>query len=375
MPSCGPSRVDILNTGSIAEQYGRPHLKSLSCSDLLVDIGQNDDCDDENNAQKRLQTDHDVMFVFKDLVICNVFPNTKNRKLELDTSGTDVGFEHFVRVNYSGTNKLLTNSEAVDHLITVVRNTGIEQKIKRIFSRLKDEDTEDYEAMIDVSIKQEGPSVCMKVVLVKLDYQKVLMECDFLFALPLGIWPQAAHEWTIRPRNWPNKEFVDWLVNNTNCCVVPKPRYPTDTDYWRISFSRQEVELANILPGRARNIYLRFKLLYKQELKEKYPEYKSYHMKTTFNWWMEEQELDTWEEGKGQLKTSAELLDSLVRKFKSFISNSYLPHYFLSSVNLMPTSEPVRAMLMMVFSIMSAKAWKKKIGNRPIGVKITAHCT
>ena len=128
----------------------------------------------------------------------------------------------------------------------------------------------------------------------------------------------------------------------SQCCgipfknnVVPKPRCPGDDQFCRISFSKQELLLARELPTQARDIYLSLKVFYKSKIKPIHPDIQSYHMKTAFYWWLEEQDPSQWE---WEFSPTNALIDSLIEKVKFFLSSGHLPHYFIPSVNLLPRS-------------------------------------
>ena len=118
-----------------------------------------------------------------------------------------------------------------------------------------------------------------------------------LLALPLAGWPVVAKEWITRKRKWPNEDQVHHLLE-LPCHLIPKPVMDDDKDYWRFSFSRQELYLATILPFKARLAYVGLKYILKKYLKKISKKLKSYHMLTAFLWFMEETGNLMWEDEK-----------------------------------------------------------------------------
>ena len=167
---------------------------------------------------------------------------------------------------------------------------------------------------------------------------KILFDCDFLLSFPLVGWPSPAQEWVARERFWPDQEVVTRLAS-LPCHLIAKPSYEEDLTSWRFSFSRQEIELSQILPLNARLCYLGLKLIFKKEIKERCPSVlKSYHMLTLFLWFMESRPVHSWEEDSDQ---SCEFN---LRALFSFVSlrleNSDIPHYFIRSLNLGKWTKP-----------------------------------
>ena len=158
---------------------------------------------------------------------------------------------------------------------------------------------------------------------------QIIFDCDFLLSLPLAGWPSPAMEWITRERAWPCKEVVDWLVKLPTH-VIPKPRSEGDEESWRFSFSRQEIEISNILPHNARLCYIGLKIIIKKYIKTIFSGLKSYHMLTLFLWFMEEQEPHVWG-GKDAFNGNFKCLMKFVAKH---LENDDIPHYFIRSLNL-----------------------------------------
>jgi len=387
--------VTILNTGSTVEKLGRPR----AFSDITMEdenVYPFPETENQNHPKELLKSDHDLMFVLEDLVIHTKPSNQTKYSLEIESTGNP-GAEHFVKIYKVCKNKrkgILKNKTANDYISKVVysafftnekKQTSRSKRLlklvqKKILKRRSHEppqkctigiteectskNTEDKtrrtpEEYASIDIHQEGPSVNMKVTK-KVDPTNILFECDFLLALPLDSWPQAANEWITRTRKWPAQEVVQEL-SKEKCYVIPKPKFPEDEEFWRISFSKQEVLLSERLPDRARHLYLRMKLDYKTYIKNLYPELKSYHLKTAFFWWMEEQDPSLWETNE---VTREELFSSLNQKLLSFVATGFLPHYFIRTVNLhcMPPGMEKFGLICQVTHI--SKAWINKIRER-----------
>eukprot|EP00092_Neocalanus_flemingeri_P004763 GFUD01005128.1.p1 GENE.GFUD01005128.1~~GFUD01005128.1.p1 ORF type:complete len:527 (-),score=94.85 GFUD01005128.1:95-1675(-) len=366
--------ITVLDTGSIPEKFGMS-VWNISSSVGIVRDHDMIAVDDSQTQDPRtlLKTDHDLMFILEDLIICNNLPNVTNFCLEIEPK-SEPGSEHFVQiytVAQDNTKEILKNTLANDYLLKIVEGAFFTEKrmpsslSKRLQNFIRENlfglPCRNLNSSTEVSILQEGPSVNMKVTLLKT--HKLLLDCDFLLALPLECWPSCANEWITRTRKWPSQDTVKALTTQ-KCYVVAKPRFPGDDDFWRISFSKQELDLAKELPEKARHVYLRLKVLFKKKIKLVYPEMKTYHMKTAFYWWMEEQDPSQWEETN---PTREDLLESLIQKVKFFIMSGNLPHYFIPTVNLLPVSSYQRFRILTSFTIL-AKNWIKKVRTKTVTI-------
>ena len=201
------NNVIIINTGSIVEKFGRPPLENS-------EVEPQEDLDlyetaDQKHPRELLESDHDLMFVMKDLVVCTELQNITNYRLELEPTCIP-GAEHFVRIYSVAQDKLkeiFKNSTATDFISNAVKNAFFEERniptsqasslMSFVEKNCRCGGTANERTSID--IHQNGPSVNMKVTM-KYNPEKVLFECDFLLALPLESWPQAAREWVTRDR-------------------------------------------------------------------------------------------------------------------------------------------------------------------------------
>ena len=165
-----------------------------------------------------------------------------------------------------------------------------------------------------------------------------MFDCDFLLAFPLSSWPSQAAEWRHRNRHWPDQTTVDMLTR-LPCHVIPKPRHELDIDSWRFSFSRQELELAHEMPLNARLCYICVKLMFKKHIQIESPSIlKSYHILTMFLWFMETRSVFVWK------NDSQESFEENLRTYLNFLctmlENKKIPHYFISSINLLENLLP-----------------------------------
>ena len=161
---------------------------------------------------------------------------------------------------------------------------------------------------------------------------QTVFDCDFLLSFPVSGWPSPAAEWKTRMRTWPCQQTVDWLVS-LPCHVIAKPILEGDEESWRFSFSRQEIELANILPHKARLCYVGLKLIFKKHLKCIFSGLKSYHMLTLFFWFMEEKQPYVWAKQAGYEVSFKTIFSSLLMFVSEALKNGYIPHYFIRYKN------------------------------------------
>eukprot|EP00092_Neocalanus_flemingeri_P062339 GFUD01075194.1.p1 GENE.GFUD01075194.1~~GFUD01075194.1.p1 ORF type:complete len:809 (-),score=151.58 GFUD01075194.1:65-2260(-) len=340
LDSIDPSpQVSFLHTGSIPEQFGKP---------LMIFEGL---ARSVSNSFPELRSDHDVMFVLEHVPVYeDVSVNEEGN--ENETNGFwlraevmfEEGKEEFVRIIPMLRDTMLTthlsNRIASNFLTEVVSNSFF--KKGKISDQLKElpllinsrEIGESFTSMLreetsnKVFISRAGPSVNMKVTG---QSGQLVFDCDFLLSLPVVGWPSPAGEWRIRERVWPGEEMVDWLVR-LPCHLIPKPVNEGDQKTWRFSFSRQEVELAKILPHNARLCYVGLKHIFKKYLKSTYSGLKSYHILTLFFWFMERQDPRLWEEN-GDFPFNTKLT-SLLKFVAESLHRNFIPHYFIRTINL-----------------------------------------
>ena len=126
---------------------------------------------------------------------------------------------------------------------------------------------------------------------------------------------------------------MDRLVS-LPCHLIAKQIKEGDKESWRFSFSRQEVELATILPHNARLCYIGLKLIFKRHLKPIYSGLKSYHMLTLFFWFMERQDPTHWEDIGDFTFSFNTRLTSLLKFVAESLHSDCIPHYFIRTINL-----------------------------------------
>eukprot|EP00092_Neocalanus_flemingeri_P064604 GFUD01078426.1.p1 GENE.GFUD01078426.1~~GFUD01078426.1.p1 ORF type:complete len:982 (-),score=180.67 GFUD01078426.1:82-3027(-) len=329
-------KISFLHTGSIPEQFGKP-LMIFGDLDRTV-----------SNSFPELRSDHDVMFVLEHLPVYEKgqVMDKSGFWLEAESIGQD-GKEEFVKIipmmDSSKLVPLLKNTIASNYLTEVVssiffkggkitnegRELPLEMNTTELGSNLTSSLLEDIS--YNVLLTRAGPSVNMKVTGHR---SQIVFDCDFLLSLPVAGWPSPAKEWKMRRRTWPSQDTVDWLVS-LPCHLIAKPVTEGDEETWRFSFSRQEIEIANILPSKARLCYVGLKFIFKKHLKSIFSGLKSYHMLTLFFWFMEEEQTDIiWGKEDSCNKSFKSIFLSLMKFVSKALSEGNIPHYFIRSINL-----------------------------------------
>eukprot|EP00092_Neocalanus_flemingeri_P039908 GFUD01043466.1.p1 GENE.GFUD01043466.1~~GFUD01043466.1.p1 ORF type:complete len:837 (+),score=156.43 GFUD01043466.1:125-2635(+) len=318
--------VSFLHTGSITEQLGKP---MMVFGDLERSV---------TNSFPRLRSDHDVMLVLEHLLVYNEGTQNQQEGFWLKGEVMDRGGKgEFVRiipmVGFSKLAPHLSNKDASDFLVELLSDTffkngkitdaGKKLPIQMNMRELGESLNSTFVEPISnkVLITRAGPSVNMKVTGHR---GLVVFDCDFLLSLPVTGWPAQAWEWRTRKRIWPNQKTVDWLAS-LPCHLIPKPASKGNQESWRYSFSRQEIELAIILPHEARLCYIGLKHIFKKYLVSSFSGLKSYHMLTLFFWFMED----------GNHSAAFDtMLRSLLQFVAKYLRCEYIPHYFIRSINL-----------------------------------------
>ena len=359
--------ISYLHTGSIPSQFGKP-VMLLEGLDRLV-----------SHSFPHLSSDHDLMFVLDHLPV----------QEEMVESGTpciwllaelmqSVEFVRVIVMESDGDRSrpvtVITNREASDYLkrrvvATFFTDSGAMTPAARQLPVVVDQldlcsclSRPFYQETTNkVLITRAGPSVNMKVTAQR---GQLVFDCDFLLSLPLSSWPSPAQEWRARERLWPSRVQVERLAS-LPCHLVPKPASEFDTLSWRFSFSAQEIQLSSMLPLEARLCYVGLKHIFKKHLKTISPDLKSYHMLTIFLWFMESQDPKCWIEddqkagdciitvqslspeesekaGPKHLPSRSlptlHMLSSLLGQAAQVLESLSLPHYFISSLNLLKIS-------------------------------------
>ena len=180
----------------------------------------------------------------------------------------------------------------------------------------------------EVLISRAGPSVNMKLIG---EQSQLLFDCDFLMSLPVSGWPLPANEWRTRERIWPEQPTVNWLTK-LPCHLIGKPRNEHDFVGWRYSFSRQELELTNLISLDARLCYVALKFIFKKHLSPLESGLKSYHMLTLFFWFIEQKCVAFRNDENSDFN---ENLRMLLKFVLHHLEIKRVPHYFISSINLL----------------------------------------
>ena len=129
--SCSLSTdVRVLHTGSIVEKFGAPRQAKVNAMAL----------DDIDHPSKLLQSDHDMMFVLENLVVCNQVPNINNCTLEVKPRPeNDYSPGHFVEIVArcpENRKVLLKNSTVNNHLYNIVRETFMSNRKSSLREKL-----------------------------------------------------------------------------------------------------------------------------------------------------------------------------------------------------------------------------------------------
>eukprot|EP00092_Neocalanus_flemingeri_P056623 GFUD01067151.1.p1 GENE.GFUD01067151.1~~GFUD01067151.1.p1 ORF type:complete len:691 (-),score=155.86 GFUD01067151.1:217-2097(-) len=332
--------ISFLHTGSIPQQFSKPKM-------MFGDVGIGI-C----NSFPELRSDHDVMFVLEHLpVTCR--PTRGDRTpfslwLEAEMIPID-GKEEFVRIIPMTNSKSGVAPWLPPYLKNTLANEFLSEAIKNSFLTISHSTHPDHPewpfltvsedlapSVINpfhqseahkVSLTRKGPSVNITVTAFR---DQAVFDCDFLLCLPVRDWPSPALEWKSRYREWPCKETVQRLTC-LPCHLIAKPAREGDDKTWRFSFSQQEIELAQILPPKARLCYVGLKYIFKRHLKAICKDLKSYHMLTIFLWFMEKENPTKWDDHT----STKHMLALLLLEVAERLDTGSVPHYFIRTLNLL----------------------------------------
>uniref|UniRef100_A0A7M6DKY1 Mab-21-like nucleotidyltransferase domain-containing protein n=1 Tax=Clytia hemisphaerica TaxID=252671 RepID=A0A7M6DKY1_9CNID len=156
---------------------------------------------------------------------------------------------------------------------------------------------------------------------------------DITFAMYCNEWPGMVSDWERRPKKWPKPQDVERIAN-LGCFLVPKSQALSDREdmTWRISFSKSEVELANLMPPVAKMCFMGLKAIIRDQF-AKFPHIISgYCFKSIFLYNLEKTDPEIW------LSRSEEnisrcfniLLDEVISTFE----NGLCPHFWIPRIDL-----------------------------------------
>ena len=153
----------------------------------------------------------------------------------------------------------------------------------------------------------------------------------------------AIRDFQSRPRQsgWPRREILDKMQIPPGMLVCASHKLSSSDDQalqFRLSFSLQEIMLAQDMPGWAKQGYIAFKSTIKSSLtrhrhsiaSEGRSKVCSYHLKTVLFWTLEDP-------GSWNMSCPFQFMMKLLASLRSFISRSppVLPNYFIPKCNLL----------------------------------------
>ena len=180
-------------------------------------------------------------------------------------------------------------------------------------------------------VEAHGPAIYVK-------YDLEDTHVDYVLALECSFWPTCAEDWPNRSRNWPPQRDVDIIFNN-GCHLVPKqpPAVFQPSDYeietvWRVSFSVAESILFFKMEKDMQILKKCLKILKMLHgFHFASPNIiTTYHLKTLTLWAAERFPLNTFTE-----TNVAHIVLALLDDLLHCLATKKLPHYFISSVNLL----------------------------------------
>lgn len=164
-------------------------------------------------------------------------------------------------------------------------------------------------------------------------------ETDLVFAVRCNFWPMNARAWSQRQtRSGLPSSATKSRIKQQGCDLVPKsfPGGNEELD-WRISFSRAEELMFQAITSKQRKTYIIFKGLLKNapEVEEGKEKLSTYHAKTVFLWSIERNTQEVWTSSN-----LPKLVEILLRELLQALTSKILPHYFISSFNLLEAFSP-----------------------------------
>ena len=173
-----------------------------------------------------------------------------------------------------------------------------------------------------------GPSFAQKY-----NTSSIIIDRDFVFGLRCSNWPYQANEWLsrIRNKNWPRKQMIVNIVS-MGCHIVPVSSHGCIHPMfeWRLSFSKAELMLVKSLPRKLKLAYVISKTLIKTALKRhKVTMFASYHLKTTFLWFIECHGLEILDG-----YCLEDIITLLLSHLLVFYQSGFVPNYFVRFNNM-----------------------------------------
>ena len=153
---------------------------------------------------------------------------------------------------------------------------------------------------------------------------------DITFSVHCIDWPSSISDWQHRRRNWPKNEEVEKILS-FGCHLVPKSPENGDEMAWRLSFSRNEVELSKLIPPVARMCFITIKAIRKNDFT--FSKIPSYLLKSILFYTLEKTEPTQWlsRDDENLSKCFHLLLDNIIKAFES----KSCPHFWIPDINLL----------------------------------------
>ncbi|XP_066926246.1 uncharacterized protein [Clytia hemisphaerica] len=177
-----------------------------------------------------------------------------------------------------------------------------------------------------ITVKNKGPAITI--------ISRYLHSYHFYYDITFSIhcidWPSQISNWEHRHKKWPGNRDVERIVNH-GCHLVPKSPENGDEYAWRLSFSKNEVELSNLIPPVARMCYLAIKSIRKNDLI--FAKVPSYLLKSILFYTLENTNPNKWisREDENISTCFHLLLDKIITAFE----NKSCPHFWIPDINLL----------------------------------------
>ncbi|ELU09147.1 hypothetical protein CAPTEDRAFT_216833 [Capitella teleta] len=189
-------------------------------------------------------------------------------------------------------------------------------------------------------VEFHGPSTNLILQLYKNDEVLASGSIDFVMIIQMESLPDAALQWTRRPRQWPGEALIKEAIAH-GCQIVAKPAKSDeliDHDIWRFTFTKIENHLLSNRTKEQQLVYLIAKCIHYQHVCVKHgdSEFSSYCLKTSFMWMLEDTPPERW-----TTENPFVLVGELYKRLEGYLTGkrldgyNYVPHYFIPSLNLL----------------------------------------
>eukprot|EP00111_Clytia_hemisphaerica_P023661 TCONS_00069740-protein len=177
-----------------------------------------------------------------------------------------------------------------------------------------------------ITVKINGPAITV--------FSRAFSAYNLYYDITLSIhcmdWPSQVSDWEHRPKKWPSNEDVKRIMAY-GCHLVPKSPENGDEKAWRISFSKNEVELSKLIPPVARMCFITIKSIRKNDYY--LSKISSYSLKTIFLNTLEKTAPNQWFSWDDEnISTCFDLLlNEVIRAFET----KQCQHFWISDINLL----------------------------------------